>query len=99
QSGYPDEAASGMTALTDDDRAKLLRWARQMLESAVRGQREIDIENSALTPSLCAPQGAFVTLKIAGNLRGCIGKMDFDRPVWRNVVEATVLSALEDPRF
>lgn len=52
-----------------------------------------------LTPGLCSPHATFVTLKKHGELRGCIGKMDFDRPLWENVVHAAVLSALEDPRF
>lgn len=35
----------------------------------------------------------------AGELRGCIGLMDYNRPLWRNVVEAAVAAALDDPRF
>ncbi len=52
-----------------------------------------------LTSGLCSPHAAFVTLKKHGELRGCIGKMDFGRPLWENVVHAAVLSAMEDPRF
>jgi len=40
-----------------------------------------------------------VTLKKQGELRGCIGKMDFERPLWKNALDAAVASALEDPRF
>lgn len=77
----------------------MLRWARQAIENAVRGEGQLEISDEDLTPGLCEPHAAFVTLKKHGELRGCIGKMDFERPSWLNVVEAAVASALEDPRF
>lgn len=77
----------------------LLRWARQTMEAAVRGQPLPAVPQAELTPELCAPHAAFVTIKKRGELRGCIGKMDFSRPLWENVVGSAVAAALEDPRF
>jgi AmmeMemoRadiSam system protein A len=82
-----------------EEQRKLLRWARAAMEAAVRGDRPVEILDTELTDGLRAAHGAFVTLKKRGELRGCIGKMDFERALWRNVVEAAVASALEDPRF
>lgn len=82
-----------------EEQSKLLRWARAAIELAVREGAPFEIVEPELTDALRAPHGAFVTLKKAGELRGCIGKMDFERPLWRNVVEAAVASALDDPRF
>jgi len=82
-----------------EEQGKLLRWARTTIEAAVRGEELPAISRDELTGNLEAPHGAFVTLKKAGELRGCIGKMDFERPLWRNVMDAAVASALEDPRF
>ncbi len=81
------------------EQQKLLRWARQAIEAAVQRRMPGEISDSELTPALLSPHGAFVTLKKRGELRGCIGKMDFARPLWSNTIEAAVASALDDPRF
>ena len=44
-------------------------------------------------------RGAFVTLRKAGELRGCIGHVAADRPVVEVVCEMAVAAALDDPRF
>jgi AmmeMemoRadiSam system protein A len=85
--------------LTLEEQQKLLRWARQTIEAAVRGEAQPEIPEAELTDGLRAPHGAFVTIKKQGELRGCIGKMDFERPLWSNALTAAVASALEDPRF
>ena len=82
-----------------EEQRKLLRWARQTIERAVREEAPIEIPEAELTERLRAPHGAFVTIKKHDELRGCIGKMDFERPLWENVIGAAVASALEDPRF
>jgi AmmeMemoRadiSam system protein A len=82
-----------------EEQRALLRWVRVTIEAAVRGQSLMEIPEGELTDQLCAPHGVFVTLKKNRELRGCIGKMDFDQPLWANALEAAVASALEDPRF
>lgn len=82
-----------------DEQQKLLRWVRATIENAVRGGSPKEIRTMELTERLRALHGVFVTLKKRGELRGCIGKMDFGRPLWENALEAAVASALEDPRF
>lgn len=85
--------------ISRDEQEKLLRWVEATVEAAVRGEPLMEVPESELTERLCALHGAFVTLKKQGELRGCIGKMDFERPLWRNALDAAVASALEDPRF
>ena len=87
------------TALSAAEQQTLLRWARQSIAAAVSGARADKIPEAELTDALRAPQAAFVTLKKHGELRGCIGLMDFQRPLWENVVAAARAAALEDPRF
>jgi hypothetical protein len=43
--------------------------------------------------------GAFVTLKEDGQLRGCIGHILGDKPVWQTVREMAQQAAFHDPRF
>ncbi len=85
--------------ISRDEQKELLRWVRAAVESAVRGDPRMEIPETELTEQLRAPHGAFVTLKKQGELRGCIGKMDFEQPLWVNALDAAVASALEDPRF
>jgi len=82
--------------VNSDEQRQILRWARETIQSVVSGGKVPRIEPTA---ALCAPHAAFVTLKKHGQLRGCIGMMDFDRPLWENVQRAAVASALHDPRF
>jgi AmmeMemoRadiSam system protein A len=85
--------------ISRDEQEKLLRWVRMTVATAVRGGRPGEISGPEVTEGLRAPRGVFVTLKKHGELRGCIGKMDFERPLWTNAVDAAVASALEDSRF
>jgi AmmeMemoRadiSam system protein A len=85
--------------ISRDEQKKLLRWVRAAAEAAVRGEAPIEVPETEITEGLRALRGVFVTLKKQGELRGCIGKMDFERPLWVNALDAAVASALEDPRF
>ena len=82
-----------------EEQRKLLRWVRATIEAVVRGESPMQIPDMELTDRLRAPHGVFVTLKERGELRGCIGKMDFEQPLWMNALDAAAASALEDPRF
>jgi AmmeMemoRadiSam system protein A len=48
---------------------------------------------------LLEPRGAFVTLKIEGALRGCIGRVVGNLPLWLTVRENAIAAAFHDPRF
>jgi uncharacterized protein len=48
---------------------------------------------------LCEPAAAFVTIHEFGQLRGCIGLMRFEAPLWLNVRDAARAAAVDDPRF
>jgi AmmeMemoRadiSam system protein A len=43
--------------------------------------------------------GAFVTLREAGELRGCIGYTSATKPLYLTVRDTATLAALRDPRF
>jgi AmmeMemoRadiSam system protein A len=50
--------------------------------------------------SLGEPSGAFVTLRLGGRLRGCVGTLAPTRPdVAREIVSAAIAAASADPRF
>jgi AmmeMemoRadiSam system protein A len=83
--------------LSDSARKTLLTVARRTVEAAVRKEQPpaFDVRD----PELGSPQGAFVTLRTGGDLRGCIGRFIADKPLWQVVREMAVAAATEDPRF
>lgn len=86
--------------ITADEQDFLLDLARDSIAAAVTGNDAPPVPPEALTSNLRKPLGAFVTLyQDTGELRGCIGRMSFDTPLYENVRDAAVSSALNDPRF
>lgn len=84
--------------LTEAQKQTLLRIARQTVESyAASGHiPDFDITDNRLARN----EGAFVTLKKQGRLRGCIGQIvPADKPLWQVVRDQAVAAASEDPRF
>jgi AmmeMemoRadiSam system protein B/AmmeMemoRadiSam system protein A len=83
----PDEA----------QRAELLALAHSTIkENLETGQIPVYETND---PTLLRPSAAFVTLKKDGELRGCIGHLWADVPLYRIVQQMTVSAATSDPRF
>ena len=83
--------------LSPGARAELRRIARESVVAAARG-----IEYSpgpCCQPELDRGAGVFVTLRLRGRLRGCIGRLTPSDPLWRIIPEIARCSALEDPRF
>ena len=83
--------------LSDSEKRFLLRVARESVESAVRKTPVQEISTN--DQLLLQPSGAFVTLRIAGELRGCIGYVDAIKPLVHTVQEVAAKAALEDTRF
>ena len=61
--------------------------------------KKIVIDEKTIPESLKKPYGAFVTLKINGTLRGCIGRFISTDPLYDVVRQSALASAFEDPRF
>jgi AmmeMemoRadiSam system protein A len=91
------KAAVAGSRLDKAARTELLGIARRAVETIVREGRPPDLKTD--NASLQTPQGAFVTLTIGGQLRGCIGTFREDTPLFRTVAQMAVAAAREDPRF
>ncbi|MBI4559721.1 MAG: AmmeMemoRadiSam system protein A [Candidatus Hydrogenedentes bacterium] len=85
--------------LTDEEEVSLLLVARDTLEYWVRRGQRVGVERYALTPKLWEKHGAFVTLKKAGELRGCIGYTANREPLVIAVQDNAINAASRDPRF
>lgn len=77
----------------------LLALAREALEAAARGQKSPPPDADSLPPALREPGSSFVTLMRAGQLRGCIGGLAPDEPLWEDVRRHAAAAALDDYRF
>jgi AmmeMemoRadiSam system protein A len=82
--------------LSANDKKTLLRIARETVKAALAGTPLPIV--TADSPGLITPCGAFVTLKNAGRLRGCIGTFGARAPLYRTVQQMAV-AATRDPRF
>ncbi|MHB8780265.1 MAG: AmmeMemoRadiSam system protein A [Candidatus Geothermincolia bacterium] len=82
-------------------RSNIARIAARAVEACVLGSRPLGPEEvSDLPPEVAGTAGAFVCLKIGGELRGCIGTMQPTRPtVVEEVVANAAGSCTRDPRF
>jgi len=83
--------------LSDEDRKTLLGLARDAVAAAASGD---DL------PTLRNPNGplrekgaVFVTLRSAGELRGCIGHVEAHEALWESVRDMAAAAAERDPRF
>jgi len=85
--------------LNPEEGGTLLLLARESIEAAVTESPLPELPAHQITQGLQLQLGAFVTLKMGGELRGCIGEMNWERAVYKNVIRAAIGSALHDPRF
>ena len=78
----------------------LVRLARTAIECALAGSGRPDPEgDSPEALWLTEPGATFVTLKLDGRLRGCIGSLQATRSLREDVVDNAVAAAFEDSRF
>ncbi len=90
--------------LTDAEKNFLSRLARMSIEAGLVGKAVDAIPSPAET--LDRPQGplrrhlgAFVTISINNALRGCIGSIVGQEPLYVNVWRMAAAAAFSDPRF
>jgi AmmeMemoRadiSam system protein A len=82
--------------LPDIDRAALIALARDAVIRAVFGGPAPEPPDGEVFRRIA---GAFVTLTMRGELRGCIGQVEPRDPVGAVIIHCAAAAALEDPRF
>jgi len=87
----------GTTELTKTEKEFLKNLAREAILAKFQG-RSSDNE-SPESKNLREKRGAFVTIKINGMLRGCIGLIRAAKPLYEVVSEMALAAAFDDPRF
>lgn len=92
--------------LSDKEKHFALGLARNSLKNYLETGTQLPLERQSLIEKfgkeseLLKGQGCFVTLTtFAGDLRGCIGIIISDRPLYQNILKYAILAGTEDPRF
>jgi AmmeMemoRadiSam system protein A len=86
--------------LSHDDKLKLLTYVRKIIEKSLFPERNIEIDLTEYTnPVFNENRGAFVTLHLDGNLRGCIGYVYAIKPLLETLTDVAKSAAFSDPRF
>ncbi len=83
--------------LNPEQGSKLVKLARQAISSYL-SKRKYNV-SADLRKEFSKKKGAFVTLKINGMLRGCIGIVEDIKPLYQAVADSAVSAASADPRF
>ena len=84
-------------ALSPAEKKELLRIARSSVETFVKTGKAPDI--TVKDARLNQIEGAFVTITKHGVLRGCIGNIISQEPLYETVRDMAVAAASQDPRF
>jgi MEMO1 family protein len=86
-------------SLTNDEKKILLQIARNAIKSELFNETSSPVSPDKLTATLKEPLGAFVTITIDGQLRGCIGRFMPSEPLYKIVESMAVAAAFSDTRF
>jgi AmmeMemoRadiSam system protein A len=88
-------------SLNNEDRNILLRVARQAIEYGLpsAGRQKLPLDVNDFSGFLQQNRATFVTLQIAGDLRGCIGTLEAYQPLVIDVAGNAHAAAFSDPRF
>ncbi len=94
-------AQENKAVLTKEDKKHLLTLARKTIIYALQNQRvpeayELDV---TISDAMTRSRAAFVTLKKDSQLRGCIGEIFPQRPLYKSVIIKAINAGLNDSRF
>jgi len=95
--GASDPADGQIRALDPAEKKELLEIARNSIEVFVRTGKapQVTVKDARLNEA----EGAFVTITKHGVLRGCIGHIVGQEPLYETVRDMAVAAASQDPRF
>jgi len=97
--GYASFGFAAPTPIGAEDRRWLLARARAAIASELDTGDADPLADDDVPERLLVPGASFVTLEIDGELAGCIGSLEAQRPLWRDVASNARAAAFADPRF
>ena len=99
----PDEISKNPASavdfgLTYEEKKILVDLAYQSIAAGLES-KPLELDSTDYSGVLGENRGAFVTLTIFGQLRGCIGYIQAVKPLYETIVEMANQAAFHDPRF
>jgi len=94
-----DDFGNATRVLLERHGEALLKLAARSIQHGLEHGKPLPVKGPDLGPELNETGACFVTLKKAGNLRGCIGTAEASRPLSVDVAENAFRAAFKDPRF
>ena len=88
-----------LSSLTADEQRQLLNVAAMSIRSHLETGRVPEVSPSDYPPALREPRATFVTLRIDGTLRGCMGSLVARVPLVCDCAHNACAAAFRDPRF
>ncbi|PCK07402.1 MAG: AMMECR1 domain-containing protein [Alteromonadaceae bacterium] len=85
--------------LTNKHRRLLTSLAWQSIEIGMTHHRPLSVGVEEYPVPLQSKTAAFITIKIDGVLRGCMGSLEAKRPLVQDIVENAFAAAFRDTRF
>ncbi|MGM0531976.1 MAG: AmmeMemoRadiSam system protein B [Bacteroidota bacterium] len=85
--------------LNEEEKKTILKIARRTLEEYIRNAQIPEFDEEEISETLKKKTGAFVTLQKDGELRGCIGRFEADKPLYELIRQMAIASATQDARF
>lgn len=86
-------------SLNENLQRQLLALAKASIAHGLQTSRPLPIDLSELPEALRETRATFVTLQIQGQLRGCIGRLEAERPLAVDIADNAFAAAFRDPRF
>ena len=83
--------------LNTTQKKRLLEIARKTIQEYVTSGKKLDFSED--DPQLKTISGAFVTIHKQGELKGCIGNIIGQKPLFETIRDMAIESATGDPRF
>jgi len=96
---FVEEAAADGAEYGSDDRKRLLEVARHSIEYAMAHGIPAPTRADDAPSKLAEMRACFVTLRLRGELRGCIGNIEASQPLIVEVADRAFAAANRDPRF
>ena len=87
------------TGLCEEEHILLRQVAFDAVEYGIKHGKHLPVKTSRYPTPLQKPGASFVTLKLDGLLRGCIGSLEAHQPLVNDVAYNAYAAAFSDPRF
>ena len=95
------EPKTNNSELTEEDKKQLLSLARKTMVYALQNRRVPEASDLGIeiSDAMLPARAAFVTLKKNSQLRGCIGDIFPQRPLYKSVITNAIHACVNDRRF